>query len=348
LRVPDGERPVVDEVLRRDGAISLAGLEPGHYLVRAEVGEWFHSPIVLGKAEVELRAGERTRVELALEAAPHQQSADAGGVVYLPAEWNKERVMVTLNLLDTPLAGGTRHFNVTAASAESDREGFNAFRWTQKNIQTGRYELGIFDPAFSVGIVLPPGGRNDIELVVPPPVELRVLLVDDTTGEEVVTDKLMWHPRFPDGVTGGGLENAARDAERHCYIIRAPACQIEVQLWSWGFLPYNSTIDLAAGVREHSIRLQRACGISLLMKDGDTPIAFPPDWEGAVKALSGKGRQSLRQHGAFEYKLMVTEPGTYSIAMPKVAGYLQPPAQKIEVFAGQFIEHVVELERERH
>jgi hypothetical protein len=46
-------------------------------------------------------------------------------------------------------------------------------------------------------------------------------------------------------------------------------------------------------------------------------------------------------------KVMVSEPGTYSIEMPKIAGYVQPPVQTIEVFAGRYTEHVVQLEREQ-
>ncbi len=44
---------------------------------------------------------------------------------------------------------------------------------------------------------------------------------------------------------------------------------------------------------------------------------------------------------------MLSEPGLYQLQLPKLPGYRQPPVQSIEVRAGQFTEHVVQLERER-
>ena len=54
----------------------------------------------------------------------------------------------------------------------------------------------------------------------------------------------------------------------------------------------------------------------------------------------------MSQRSEFEQKLMVTQPGTYSIEIPKLSSYRAIPKQTIDVFVGKFSEHVVQLERE--
>ena len=46
------------------------------------------------------------------------------------------------------------------------------------------------------------------------------------------------------------------------------------------------------------------------------------------------------------YWLMKCEPGAYSIVIPKLPSYRPIPPQTVEVSAGRFTEHVVQLERE--
>ena len=92
----------------------------------------------------------------------------------------------------------------------------------------------------------------------------------------------------------------------------------------------------------------QTCALPILLelRDGDTSLAFPSNWHEGLRAVTGNGQQSLMRAGAFQRQMMVTEPGCYTIRAPKVPGYLEPPPQTIEVFAGRYTEHKVELERE--
>ena len=48
-----------------------------------------------------------------------------------------------------------------------------------------------------------------------------------------------------------------------------------------------------------------------------------------------------------EARFVVSAPGTYELTPPKLSGYKDPGPQRIEVFAGQETQFVVEYERER-
>jgi hypothetical protein len=343
---PDGPLPpLMDTPLDSDGQLEITGLAPGKLRVRAEVGEWFGEPLVLGETSVELAAGERRQVELVLEQAPPLEVARAGGVVYVAKAWSLERPTVTLELLDTPLGGRAYHHVFHPSRLESSREGFDAFRWASGDLQVGRYELALFKPPFSAVVELPRGGRDDFELVVPAPVELVVRVVDDATGKAVATDDLKWHPREPEGVSGFGLEPAQAGAAPGEYVIRAPAVPIELMLWGDDYLPYDAEVDLTTGVREHTVRLQRACSILLTLRAGESTIPVPPEWDGFPRAITGSGETSLTSFGTSR-RFVVTEPGAYELDPPKVSGYRKPPLQRIEVFAGRETEHVIELELE--
>ena len=326
LRRPDRAPPVTTVDLERDDSVELSGLAPGSYRVSAEVGEWIDRPLVLGQAQVELIAGARAELDLVLEAPPVLETADAGGTIFVAKGWGVRRVRAALELLATPLAGAERRQSIRTSPVPSAREGFDAFRWEREGLQTGRYELALDRPPFSAVVELPSGGRDDLDVVVPPPAELSVLVVDGVTGDEVVTDELMWSPRRPEGSSGGVLEPAQRDPRGGGYLIRAPAGEIDLMLWAWEYQPYSATVDLGRGVQAHTIRLERGCGLVLRLVDGETPIAFPTDWYGALEAVEGSGHRTLVSTGPFERKLMVSEPGTYLVDLPEIPGYATPPA----------------------
>jgi hypothetical protein len=344
LRADGGESPLLEVDLRSDGPLELLGIPAGKYRAVAEIGPHWRSPLVLGEVPLELRAGERTEAVLELTQAPTLELASASGMLYVPEAWKASSLQLSLELLDTPLGGREAHRTLGSSKTGSARAGFDAYYWMDSGLQVGRYELELFRPQFSFVFEVSTGGRTGIELTVPPPVELLVHVVDDVTGMREDAEQLTWHSAWPEGVTGGGLESAERTGPGE-FRIRAPAAEVELMLWVWKYQPYSARVDLSSGVVEHTIRLQKGCGFELSMMDGETPIAFPDDWQGEIKTVYGNGRATLRQYAGFVRKIMVSEPGTYALEMPQIPGYEPIPKQAIEVSAGQFTKRVVALER---
>ncbi len=185
--------------------------------------------------------------------------------------------MVVMKLLDTPLCGQDVRSMLPGRRVASAREGFDALSWSRKGLQAGRYEFGPYEPPFSVVVEIPPADRTDFELVVPPPIELLVYLVDDQTGDPLAVDFVAWNPRRPEGVTGLAPERAEHDAARERYLIRAPACPIELWIESLEDWPYSGSVDLSQGVTEHTVRLKRSCGVTLRLEDQGTAAPLPDE-----------------------------------------------------------------------
>ncbi len=345
LRRESRFQPVADVDLRADGTLEFEGLVPGELRVGAEIGDAFRSPLVLGAQPVALTAGGRAVVDLVLEAAPELSTARGAGTVFVPQAWKLREVKVHLQLLDPPLGGSLVEQDVEAESVQSARAGFDAFHWEREGLQAGRYFLATRKPTIGVVVELPPRGRDDLDLEVPPPAELTVHVVDEISGQPVELDELNWIAKPPEGVLDVEFERAFWDEQARVYRIRAPAAAIDLMAWAWQYQPYDEVLELRAAPSEHTVRMKRGCGLTLRLVDGETPVQFPKGWADEPTAVVGTGHTALMQFGDFERKYMVTEPGTYKLELPAISGFVQPPVLEVDIRPGEFTERVVTLVR---
>jgi hypothetical protein len=348
LRAADVSTPLLDLALTADGAIELDSLAPGEVSVAVEVGAWFQDPLVLGERSALLRAGERASVTLDLAPAPVLELADVAGVMHVAKGWNQTWLNASLELIGTALGGVERRRSVEARRAESTREGYDAFRWQCARVQVGRHLFELFTPTFCVVLDVPPGGRDDFEFVLEAPVELLVLIVDDATDEALSTAQLNWIPQRPVGAGSFGWQRSHVDAEHGRHVIRTFPTTVDLMFWSNDYLPYSGEVDLKRGVREHTIRLQRAPSIEVTLRSAGTRLPIPADWNPAPSAPDSAGATHLISvDSSWRRTFVVTEPGVYELVPPRIPGYRELPVQRIEVLAGRTTEHVIEYELER-
>lgn len=339
--------PFVALPLGSDRTIELRNLPAREFQLRGELGDWFREPLVLGEASVTVVAGQKSTVTLQLAPAPTLELATAIGRVVVPKAWDAERALITLEPLDTPLGNGDMRRSDNRKRSAIELDGFDTFEFRFDRLQAGRYELGLHKPPYSVVIDIPPGTSDGYELRVPPPVEVIVRVVDAVSGDEALGVQLSWNPARPEGVTGGGLEPATYDATSHRYTLRAPNGPIDLMVGDWRYLPHEERIDPSLGTREHTIRLEPACGIELSLRDGDTQVPLPESWWGRPEPEAGTlGESSMMTNDHGVLRVMVTAPGAYTFELPTLAGYEPSPVQRIEVRRGEFTKHVVELVRE--
>jgi hypothetical protein len=345
LRTPLDAPPCADVDLRADGTWSFDGLEAGDYSVRAEIGAFSDSPRELGAATVAIRDAQKTSLELVLAPAPRPQFADVAGILYVAKEWQAALSSLNLELLDAPLADSASNLMFAPKRMESDRVGFDAYRWSQSKRQVGRYRLNSFDPLFSFAFELPAAGREDLCFEVAAGVDLLVRIVEDATGENVTQAQLRVRSASPDGEFGPVSLHPRFDEERGGYPLRAPPGPIALEMWSWEHVPVLERIELGQA-REHVIRLRPACGLVFELTDGEARIAVPHDWHGGVRSLEGGGRELGVTHDDLGVKYMLSAPGVYEFDAPRIAGYKPAGTQRVEVRAAEFARHVVKLERE--
>lgn len=347
LRRPGRPVPSLTTSMKKDAVIRLSGLAPGPLEIRAEIGDWFDDPIVLASAQVEIVAGSRAFASLELARAPAVEIADIAGTLLVPAEWDDERPSAMLAFIGTPLGGIDGQRWIAPSATESPRAGVRAFRWHVERVQVGRHEFSVTNPPFTTAIEVPAGGRADYVIEIPPPCELRVRLVEAGSGKDVEVSALHWNPKRPEGVDGGSLESGRLDASTGCYLLRAPCAPIDLQIFDLRYLPVNSSADPTSVVGELRIELAPACGAIFTLRDGDVTVSWPDDWYGQPSAAEGTtGRTTLSTRDGTTHRFQFSAPGTYVLRPPKIAGYREPPPQPVVARDHEFVEHVIQLERE--
>jgi hypothetical protein len=290
------------------------------------------------------------------------------GRVWVPSAWKCGSALITMHLLDTPQVGFEAYSRAQGSKQASEREGFDRFDWALGHVQPGRYELGVFQPPFSTAIVVEPRAGQEFDLVVPPPIEVSVRVVDADTGFDAVVHAVMWNPVRPEGVAGGGVQLAQRNEGTQRYELLASSSALEVFTLDERFNMVDdanasaksytvnggsglctvrpATFDVSGPRAELVLRVRPVCGFVLRLREDETPVAVPEDWHVNVQPVSGRGRLVRERPEPPGWRCVVSEAGAYTVELLPLDGYLPIPQQTVTVMAGEFVEHVVELVRE--
>ncbi len=206
----------------------------------------------------------------------------------------------------------------------------------------GRHALEVSEPRLCVAIDLPPGGREDFELVLEAPVERLVQVVDDSTGEAIANVDVHWRALAPASDCGGGSGRARFDTECERHVIRAVPTVVRLSVWNDDDLPHFDELDLSRAAREHTLRLRRAQGIEVALRSEQTPLAIPDDWEEWPVDPTFEGE--ILTVGLHDWRrtFTVSAPGVHELVPPRIPGYHELPAQRIGVVAGRRTELVLE------
>ena len=338
--------PVIEVGLEESGSFTFDGLPPDEYTIRAEVGLFYDSPLILAEAKATLIEGVESSVTLALAEAPHASVATLGGHVYAAKEWGFSDPMLTVQLLGTPLEGFESYHTVVAKREESDRAGWDAFAYSLTDMQAANYVVSLEAFPVQVFVELPPEGTQTADILVPGGTDLLVYTVDRVTQDPVQVDRMSWTVKRPEGVRGGSAQPAEFDSARGAYFIRAPKATISLSLMSWTHRSINRDVDLSSGIGAVTLELEPASGYVVRMLDEEgTPIAFPDEEWVEVTPVEGDGYEVQSQTGAERYRGFVNQPGTYAIKLPVPVGFQAPELQTIDVPDGEIVEVTVTLLR---
>ncbi len=338
--------PTCELALAEDGIVHLRGLLPGKVRVTAEIGERDAHPIELAGANARLVAGTTSAITLALRPAPRAQPSNISGTIAIPSAWGIANPVLHAKLLDTPLAGFRKQRVTQPQRSALPRSGFEVFAWYFDDVQAGKYELSFESSDLTALVDAPPGEKHDFALELPSPCDLSVRIVDVDTGEAVEVDELLWQRN--DEAQRGTLRVAKRDTTTGLFALRTAGGKIALSVRDARFEASTTSLDLASGVHEITIRLSRACGVVVRLRDGRTAVGWPEDGALEPVAVGGTtGRLRSMSRSPIERRLQLTAPGTYTLTLPKITGYRDVPVQTVVVPPREFVEHVVQLERER-
>lgn len=341
------DTPVRERPLLEDGTLTFPSLAPGSYRVAAQLGEWYREPHDLASATVEVRPGATSTTTLLLEFAGEIVRAPLAGRLVVPAAWEVERVFLTAKLLDTPVGGQQARMSLHDASLEPVPDAPDTRSWRFPDVQPGRWELGVHEPSFSIVVDVPPEGREDVLVEIPPPATVDLTIRDAGTGELADIARILWNPRRPEGVTGGSLESVDRDPDTGRFLFRAPRGEVVVRIHEPAYAFFMETLVVGPGRSVHELELSRACGITLVLHDGETTVPWDHAWGMPHLARAGEEANGLRgmRPGADDLGITVAEPGAWQLTLPEIPGFEAVAERTVEVPAAGYAEVVVELVR---
>jgi hypothetical protein len=331
-------------------AVEIESLRAAAYQIGVEVGESWKDPVVLGKAEVDVVAGQRVDVVLAVEALEPIAGVPLEGTLVLPVEWEIDEPSLAFELLDPPLGNQRTHFYVDAASMTRVEGSPDTFRWSAGDVQPGRYEIRLYEPPFSISLAIGPTGERDARVVVPPPCDVLIRCVDDESGADVEVDDLHWNCRRPQWVSGGTLSSARFDDALSCWCFRAPAGEIEFQARDHRYEHNQESGTVGSGTNEFVLRLRPVTGVLLVLRDGGAEIGWNDEWSAKLGPVAGTshGWSKSRLDSRLLIGLMrVKHRDSYRLTVGEIPGYEPVPEETIEIERGKVVEHVIELRRRR-
>ena len=335
--IRQNEKTETTEFRLEDGTVLLDGVEPDVYLVGAALGGRSPEPFELGSIEVEVRAGQRVEAVLELDPAAEPEVADLAGTVFVPAAW--EVVPATLGINRTAVGRWVSRSGHAAVSLEAVAGVPGTYSWSVAELELGTYELTLDDPPWEVEIELPPGGRRDVEVVVPPPVRVVVDVVDGRTGAPVpdVRSLLWFGPRAVS-------KEVSRTSPPSRFEFSVPPGRSVVRPMGNGFAG-KTYFEVERAETFVTLEVLPNCKFTIVLEDAGAIVPWENGWPLSVTEQPDDCWSTAHSGDGSAVRLEVGAPGRYVVQIGPLVGFEPVPLLEVEAVAGEEPEHVVQLTR---
>jgi hypothetical protein len=302
-----------------------------------------------GEAKIEIAAGRQTTATIETDRSVVGQVASFRGTLTIPASWRFAREVVL------EFRGADEETDGMYASAELGdfTPGVPMPFPTTPGLACGAYVATVRPMYFHQHLELVPGG-GQVEIRLPDPVEVRLRLIDDRSGQAIRDARISWMCPLRRG-DGGFAESAPFDRERGAFwLLAPPRGLLEVTPYAGGYFTESMHIDLPdTGVVEREIRL-RGVGVVIVrlqldgtqyMTSGDVPVVLVPS-----KKVFGERHNGIIRDG--HAWVPEVPPGRYTVLVGSVPkseaapnGFARIGHRDVDVKAGEISEVRIDLQR---
>lgn len=202
--------------------IEFEGLAAGDYRLVVDRGDLGNS-VQLATRDVRIAAQDAT--ELTIDLSPRAPAAGEMplyGSIRIPAEWGSIPFSIELSRLASAYQSiGEPMMGVLES---------NFWRWDAGMRQAGRYMAFVKPFQWSFVFDYEPKTAYNFELVIPPPADVCVKLIDKLTGQPIRDEQLGWYgmpPREPSGIMG---VNVPFKKDRDGFCFKSPVGDIVLTL----------------------------------------------------------------------------------------------------------------------
>jgi hypothetical protein len=323
----------------------ITGLAPGHYSFQATNPEASLETRYRGQARGIVTAGGSTRVALHLR-SDLALEVPLSGVVVVPPAWNLDSFELVLESLDLQADGRHAEFRVERSTMTLVDAKPGEYRWSVPAAPAGGYSACIEPLTYTTVFTACPTVPADARITIPPPREIFVRCIEAGTEQDVPNLRLYWNLRRAEGVHGGSLESATWDETLELHRFRAPEGVIEVGCFSHSaWRPAHGTVEAGAGRNELTLRLERACGLRLKVREGDNDFHDLLSLRARLVPAEGQPDASGWRIEDGGITLSRNDPGLYTLTVSAPYGFEPIPDASVRLAKGIFTEHVVELVR---
>lgn len=254
------------------GLSRIEGLPPGRLEIRASLGEWWQEGEVITKADVEIEPGRTREISLSLRDVPPQPDpVPLEGTLVVGAGWPEP---------EEP-AGfcWTRGEWITMDGGFGPLVEFGSDgRWSAGLVEPGRHFLTVEPWRWVQAVDVGPRGTTEARLVVPPPCDVEVRLVDAVTGDVIADEnEIYWCVKSEQGIPAL-LCNVEAQAcmRRGIYRFQAPPGTLVVWLWSDLVDAPSFEVELKAGLNRVDLKGKGIPAASGSRSQGGTASPSPP------------------------------------------------------------------------
>ncbi|MBI5434597.1 MAG: hypothetical protein HZA52_17330 [Planctomycetes bacterium] len=318
-------------------------LAPGDYRVLVERYAQRANELV---AELDARVAAGEATELAIDLTPREPAAGEMplfGTITLAPEWNGVEFTFQLARL-------TDSYEWVARPTVSALDP-NVWRWDAGLRERGRYMAFLRPFLASLVFDYDPLNASNFALVIAPPADVCVKLVDPRTGEPVRDEHVSWYGMPPSEPSGIAPESAPFDRERDGYCFRAAAGEIvlcfadaeqTLRFEPARVKPGANTVEIA-----YAPYVRVRC---FVVQDGKRVPWPDPVYVGAVERGQPRHQRATFHH-ELDVELGFDEPGTYELRLECWSGdedeEYEPSTATVEAVRERTVEVEFPLKRIR-
>ncbi len=336
-RGDDGGRPFAELVPSASSTTRVDALPAGTWQLTLEQGLWFQDCLVLGQTTAVVTASTIATAAITLRAdVARPPAVEVRGTLRLSPKWGTD-VSLELEARADLRAWTEETTRIELGEMTKVKEG--VYRFGPTTLLRGPHQL-LVDGTEHRALVEVGPQATELEVVVPEPNEVRVRVLDATSEQPLAGANVSWFS-LVDGWDGGWGHASTREAGDGWYHFLAPAGRIKVSLHPDGYSWLTKEHVVQAGANEVTLRIARACGVEVTLKDGDVVLPFPDHARvqiGHVVTKAGVAYWSGT-------KVAAKEPGEHVLTIDPLEGFLPVEPRRVVIEPAKWTKVEIVLRR---
>ena len=315
----------------------------GSYRLCVDLGGHWDDPLTLASAAVELSSSDE--VSVVLEASPPDVPigpVQVSGTLRVGAFWREQGFSLGFHGIGEAERWGSWRLGVKFSDLAADAVDPDLLHWSEELPCVGTWQVSVGRLGVHEDFEVGPSGAQGIELTVPDPAQLSILLKDAETGH-ILPSLGVWYSYA--GETRHRTIVWPRmkfDPKSGRHRVAMPAGRVSLRVSSRGYADAEDELDLKPGEHELSYELAPCARVDFAFTNGVAAVpvnmleveveATPVDGVGEISEVWFQG-------------LVFSEPGPYQLKFRGIRGYLEAET-RVEVPVRGVVSHSVHLVRE--